>query len=84
MFQKMTSVELEEEMYGGREPVSRKNIEDFRIKGLEEIADDLKEHGGWDGVSKVGSVAFRVDPRHPPLAGHDRAQETRCPSGLWS
>ena len=57
----MTSVELEEEMYGGREPVSRKNIEDFRIRGLEEIADDLKEHGGWDGVSKVGSVAFRVD-----------------------
>ena len=55
------SVELEEEGFRGREKIARKDIEDFRIKGLEEIAEDLKEHGGWDGVAKVGCVAFRVD-----------------------
>ena len=29
--------------------------------GLEEIAKDLREHGDWDGVTKVGCLAFRVD-----------------------
>ena len=55
------SAELEEEVFSGKDKVKRKDIEEFRIKGLEDIAGDLADHAGWDGVTKVGSLAFRVD-----------------------
>ena len=55
------SLELDEEVFRGREKIARKDIENFRIKGLEEISKDMKEHGDWDGVAKAGCLAFRVD-----------------------
>ena len=61
-----SSLELDEEVFRGREKVARKDIEDFRIKGLEEIEKDMKEHGDWDGVAKVGCLAFRVDRQGKP------------------
>ena len=45
--------------------MSEDNGEDnsrFSWKGLEEIAEDLKqEHDGWDGVSRVGCLAATVN-----------------------
>ena len=45
--------------------MSEDNGEDnsrFSWKGLEEIAEDLKqEHDGWDGVSRVGCLASTVN-----------------------
>ena len=45
--------------------MSEDNGEDnsrFPWKGLEEIAEDLKqEHDGWDGVSRVGCLASTVN-----------------------
>ena len=55
------STELEEEIFKGKEKIERKDVENFRIKGLEEIAKDMREHSDWDGVTKVGNVAVRVD-----------------------
>ena len=57
----IASAELDEEVFRGREKIARKDVVDFRIRGLEEIAKDLREHGDWDGVTKVGCLAFRVD-----------------------
>ena len=36
------SIELEDEIFLGKDKIERKTIEEFRIKGLEEIATDLK------------------------------------------
>ena len=61
------SIELEDEIFLGKDKIERKTIEEFRIKGLEEIATDLKEHDNWDGVTKVGCLAVRVD-RHGSIS----------------
>jgi hypothetical protein len=57
----MSSLLLEDEALKGRAIIERKKIEEFRIKGLSDIEDDLKEYDNWDGVTKTGSVAFRLD-----------------------
>ena len=57
----MNAMELDEEAFQGREKITRQTIENFRVKGLEDIGQDLKEHDGWDGVTKVGCLAFRID-----------------------
>ena len=58
---RMSSLLLEDEALKGRAIIERKKIEEFRIKGLSDIEDDLKEYDNWDGVTKTGSVAFRLD-----------------------
>ena len=55
------SLELEDEAFKGKAVIDRKKIEGFRIKGLGEVEDDLKEYESWDGVTKMGCVAFRLD-----------------------
>ena len=52
---------LDDETLKGRAVIERKKVEEFRIRGLAEIEDDLKEYDNWDGVSKMGSVVFRLD-----------------------
>ena len=52
---------LDDEAFKGKEAVDRRKIEEFRIKGLQEVAADLKEYESWDGVAKVGCVAVRID-----------------------
>ena len=59
----MSSLLLEDEALKGRAIIERKKIEEFRIKGLADIEDDLKEYDNWDGVTKTGSVAFRLDSK---------------------
>ena len=53
----MSSLELDKEVFKEREKISWKNTKDFRVNGSE----DLKEHNGWDDVSKVGCLAFKVN-----------------------
>ena len=52
---------LEEEVFKGKEPIERSKIEEFRVKGLQDLAGDLKEYEAWDGISKVVCVAVRID-----------------------
>ena len=52
---------LDDEALKGRVTIDRKKIEEFRIRGLGDIEEDLKEYDNWDGVVKIGSVAFRLD-----------------------
>ena len=56
----MTSILLDDEVMKGRAVIERKKIEEFRIRNLGEIEEDLKEYDNWDGLSKMGSVAFRL------------------------
>lgn len=56
----MTST-LDDEAFKGKEVVERRKIEEFRIKGLQEIAADLKEYESWDGIARMGCVAVRID-----------------------
>ena len=51
---------LEDEALKGRAIIERKKIEEFRIRGVGDIEEDLKEYDNWDGLSKIGSVAFRL------------------------
>ena len=52
---------LDDDALKGRVIIERKKIEEFRIRGLGDIEEDLKEYDNWDGVAKTGSVAFRLD-----------------------
>ena len=52
---------LEDGTFKGKEAVDRRKIEEFRIKGLQEVEGDLKESEGWDGITKMGCVAVRID-----------------------
>ena len=52
---------MDEEALKGRAVIERKKIEEFRIRGLAEIEEDLKEYDNWDGLSKMGSVVLRLD-----------------------
>ena len=52
---------LDEEVFKGKEEVERRKIEEFRIKGLQEVEKDLKEWESWDGVAKMVCVAVRID-----------------------
>ena len=56
----MSSV-LDDEALKGKAVIEKKKIEEFRIKGLGEVEDDLKEYESWDGVAKMGCVALRLD-----------------------
>ena len=55
------SLVLEDVAFKGKAVIARKKIEEFRIKGLGEVEEDLKEYESWDGVTKIGCVAFRLD-----------------------
>ena len=57
----MSSMLLEDEALKGRAIIERKKIEEFRIRGVGDIEEDLKEYDNWDGVTKIGSVVFRLD-----------------------
>ena len=57
----MSSMLLEDEALKGRAIIERKKIEEFRIRGVGDIEEDLKEYDNWDGVAKIGSVVLRLD-----------------------
>ena len=57
----MSSIQLDDETLKGRGVIERKKIEEFRIRSLGEVDGDLKEYDGWDGVARLGCVAFRLD-----------------------
>ena len=57
----MSSFLLEDEMLKGKAAIERKKIEEFRIRSLGDVDGDLKEYDGWDGVARLGCVAFRLN-----------------------